>query len=247
MNTTRFLTVLGLLLGGATAGQATIIGFGQLGSSNTAVPSNLGSNAVADGNGYVVTNGTTPNISLTWDADWDIHTSTWFNDLEFHNDGGGIWDNEGNNNPRIGQLDFGSHNIVFGADPGYSLVLVSFDFAHTNEQTNNNPGNTYTTEWRVSLLDSSSTEVWGQDVIFNDGQVYTISPNFVGAAGASYMLLFQRRAEFGTDAAGGSLTYNSNGRHGIDNLTFQQRAVPEPGAVALLSLAGAAFLRRRRQ
>lgn len=247
MTTSRYLTVLGLLLGSVTASQATIIGFGQLGGNNATVPVNLGSHAVADGNGYVVTNGITPNISLTWDADWDIHTSTWFVDIEMTTDGGGAWDNDGPNAPRIGQLDFGSHKIAFGADAGYALVLLSFDFAHTNEQTQNNQGNTYTTEWRVSLTDSTASVVWGQDVTFTNGQVHTLTPNFVGIPGEGYTLSFERRSEGGINGAGASVTYNSNGRHAIDNLSFVQQPVPEPGAITLLGLAGAAFVRRRRK
>ncbi|MFI4861338.1 MAG: PEP-CTERM sorting domain-containing protein [Phycisphaerales bacterium JB063] len=36
------------------------------------------------------------------------------------------------------------------------------------------------------------------------------------------------------------------GRHGVDNLSFGQTDVPEPGSLALLGLGGLAILRRRR-
>ena len=121
------LGVWGAVLSLAGVCQATIVGFGQLGGNNTTVPAALGSNAVADGNGYVVSNGTTPNVALTWDSDWDIHTSNFFAPLEGQTVGGGDWDNQGNI-PRIGQLDFGTHTIVFAADAGYAVVLNSFDF-----------------------------------------------------------------------------------------------------------------------
>lgn len=227
MKNNRSLLTLAILLGAASLGHATVIGFGQLGGNNTTVPSGLGSNATADGNGFVVTNGATPNISLTWDGGWDIHTSAFFADIENQTVGGGAWDNEGSI-PRIGQLDFGTHTIVLSADPGYALVLNSFDFGHTAETAG-------TTEWNLSLTDSGLNEVWQQTVNFTNGQVVTVTPNFTGALGESYTLTFNRTAE----------SYGSNGRHGLDNLSFNQ--VPEPGAVGLLGLAGAAALLRRRK
>jgi len=72
--------IFGSLIWMADLSPATIIGCGQSDSLNTTVSASLGSNALANGNGFVVTNGTTPNISVTWDAQWDIHTSTFFTD-----------------------------------------------------------------------------------------------------------------------------------------------------------------------
>lgn len=236
MNTSRFLMALGLALGSAAASQATIIGFGQIGGNNTNIenlPSPhvnpFASRAAAAGSGFVVTNGATPNIALTWSNDWDVHTSTQFAPLENKTVGGGDWDNEGNV-PRVGQLDVGSQNIVFASDPGYSLVLNSFDFGHTAETAG-------TTVWNLTLADASSSVVWSQAVTFVNGAVETIAPAFTGTPGGTYTLAFSRTSE----------TYNSNGRHGIDNLSFNQVAVPEPGAIAMLSLAGMAFVSRRRK
>ncbi len=223
------ILALGILLGAATIGNATIIGFGQLGGNNTTVPAALGSNATADGNGFVVSNGATPNIALTWDANWDIHTSNFFADLENLTVGGGDWDNQGSI-PRIGQLDFGTHTIVLSADPGYALVLNSFDFAHTSETAG-------TTNWDLTLEDSGSNVVWSQSVEFVNGLAVTVSPNFTGAFGESYTLRFNRTAS----------TYGSDGRHGLDNLSFNQIAIPEPGAAGLLGVAGLALLLRRRK
>lgn len=217
---------LALLLGASSLAHATVIGFGQLGGNNAVIATNLGSNAATDGNGYSVSNGATPNITLTW-SDWQIHTAAWFGPLEDMTVGGGAWDNEGGG-PRIGQLDFGSHTITFSADPGYAVVLNSFDFGHTAET----PGST---AWDLTLTDSSAAVVWSQSVNFENGQVFTISPNFVGESGESYTLTFTRTSQ----------TYGSDGRHGIDNLSFNQ--IPEPGSVALLGLAGAAALLRRRK
>lgn len=231
MKIDRVIITAGVLLGGLTAAQATNLGFGQLGGNNTTVPANYGSHATVDGNGVVVSlGGATPNIGLIWDANWDIHTSSFFSTIENTTVGGGAWDNEGNV-PRIGQLDFGTHTITLSADPGYALLLSSFDFGHTAETAGS-------TQWDLSLTKvSNSTIAWTQSVSFENGQAFTISPNFLGDAGESYLLTFNRT----------SSTYGSDGRHGIDNFSFSQVAVPEPSTAALLSVAGLAALLRRRQ
>jgi hypothetical protein len=218
---------LALLMGTTALGNATIIGFGQLGGNNTTIPASLGSNAIADGLGFVVTNGLTPNIGLVWDSLWDVHTSNFFAPLENLTIGGGSWDNEGNI-PRIAQLDIGTHTIGFTADPGFALVLNSFDFAHTAETAG-------TTDWNLSLTDSSLAIVWQTTVHFENGSAIMVAPNFTGALGESYTLHFDRTAS----------TYGSDGRHGIDNLSFTQ--VPEPAAFGLANLAGLAVLSRRRR
>ncbi|GAA5482709.1 PEP-CTERM sorting domain-containing protein [Haloferula sargassicola] len=237
MNRKPIVLTLGLIAGLAGTSQATVLGFGQIGGSNATVPSNYGSNAAADASGLVVTNGATPNLTLTWDAAWDIHTSHWFAGAESATVGGGDWDNEGGI-PRIGQLDEGVHSIAFGADPGYALVLNSFDFGLTNETIN------ATTSWTLTLTDGSSNVVWSQNVNFasaaaqnDDGDVQTITPNFTGNLGESYTLTFTRTAE----------SFGSNGRHALDNLSFNQTTVPEPASAALIGLGAVGLLRRRRR
>lgn len=223
------LCTLGILVGGLTVGHATNIGFGNLGPSNTTVPANLGSFVVSDGNGYSVSNGATPNIGLVWDAGWDIHTSNFFAPTENQFVGGGAWDNEGDV-PRVGQLDNNTHTIAFTADPGYALVLNSFDFGHSAETAG-------TTVWDLTLTDSLASTVWSQQVTFTNGQVYTISPGFTGADGASYTLTFNRV----------SGTYTTNGRLAIDNLSFNQVAIPEPGTITLGILGSGALIAFRRR
>ncbi|MDB6069122.1 MAG: proteinsorting protein [Verrucomicrobiales bacterium] len=216
-----------MLLGTASLGQATVIGFGQLGGNNTTVPGALGSNATADGNGFVVTNGVTPNIALVWDANWDIHTSVQFTNLEAQTVGGSAWDNEGAV-PRVGQLDLGTHTIDFNADNGFAVVMNSFDFAQTPETTG-------TTVWDVTLTNSAAAVVWSSLGLSLTNSVVTLSPNFTGAPGEDYRLTFNRTSE----------TYASNGRHGIDNLSFSQ--VPEASSATIAGLAGMALLLRRRR
>ena len=237
MTLTRYALAFGTLLGSSAVGNATIVGFGNLGGNNTTIPSGLASNATADGNGFVVSNGTTPNIAVTWDANWDIHTSVRFTGLENLTAGGGAWDNEGSV-PRIGQLDFGTHTINLTVDAGFALVLNSFDFGHTAETTG-------TTTWDFILRNSSNIVVWSSlSQVFNNtgtganvGILSTFTPNFTGTNGEDYVLTFNRTAE----------TYGSNGRHGIDNFSFNQVAVPEPGAASLVGLMGSILLFRRRK
>ncbi|HMO15150.1 MAG TPA: PEP-CTERM sorting domain-containing protein [Pirellulaceae bacterium] len=214
--------------------QTTTIGFGQLGPSNTTVPVNLGSNATVDGNGFIVSGGGTPGIALTWDHgrpsnEWDIHTSNFFAPLENQTVGGGAWDNEGGI-PRVGQLDFGLHTILFSADVDAALRLNSFDFAHTGETA------TGTTAWLLTLTDESLNTVWSQNVNFSNtlgGDVFTIAPNFTGLLGQDYLLTFERISQ----------SYASNGRHAIDNLSFSQ--VPEPSSIYLFGLMAIGMVCRR--
>ncbi|WP_425400260.1 PEP-CTERM sorting domain-containing protein [Aeoliella sp.] len=236
-----FLGVAGAVLAMANLSHATILGFGQIGGSNTTIPKDFGSNAAADANGLVVSNGATPNIALTWDIDgqdnngdansngWDIHTSDHFAEIENQTVGGGDWDNEGPDE-RIAQLDFDYHSIGFAADPGYALVLNSFDFGNTEETVDSST-------WDLSLTDSSDAVVWSQQVTLTnpDSDVMTITPNFTGELGESYTLILA--------GVGDPL----NGRHAIDNLSFNQ-AVPEPSTLSLVAigaLMGLGVCRRR--
>ena len=223
---------LGILACVAPASHATVLGFGQIGGSNTTIQANYGSNAAAANFGVDVSNGTTPNIALIWQDNWDIHQSSWFDELEGTTVGGGDWDNEAGT-ARVGQLDFDDHTIGFVADAGFALVLNSFDFGNTEETST-------TSVWNLTLTDESLNVVWSETVTLTNpnSDVVTVTPGFTGVLGQDYVLTF-------TGVSGGDGDGSpQNGRHGIDNLSFNQ--VPEPGSLALLGLGGLALLRRRR-
>ena len=216
----------------ASTSHATVVGFGQLGGSNTTVPGSLASNATVDGNGFTVSNGTTANIALTWSSNWDIHTSNFFTATEQKTVGGGDWDLD-SGNAKIGQLDGGNHTIAFAVDSGFKLVLNSFDFGHTDETAG-------TTAWDIVLTDSNAGVAWSTSLVMDNSvpadTTVTVDPNFTGVDGEDYTLTFNRTSQ----------SYSSNGRHALDNLSFNQAAVPEPGSLALLGLGGLLIARRRR-
>jgi len=234
MKRKHLITTAGILLSAATAANATIIGFGNLGGNNTTVPGTLGSFANVVGNGFVVTNGATPNISLTWDTIWDIHTSTNFGPIENQTIGGGDWDNEGSI-PRVGQLDTGNHTIIFGATPTWAVRINSFDFGLSGE----NPG-TRNSVWTVSLTGATAGLVWSQSVPLENSlgaSVLTLTPTYTPALNETYTLLFNRTADTGS--------VSTDGRMAIDNLSFNQ--IPEPSSMSLVGLFGVALLVRRRK
>jgi len=232
----RSLSIASLLMTSSGVSQATVIGFANLGGSNTDIASHLASNVTADGPGYTASNGTTPNIGLTWldtngtTNNWDVHTSTFFNPLENLTVGGTPWDIQADSptTARVAQLDTGSQKIVFTVDAGYALVLNSFDFAETAETSGH-------TSWDVTLTNSNSAVVWSTSVVFNNNALI-FAPQFTGVDGEDYTLTFNRTAQ----------DYNSDGRHALDNLSFNQVAVPESGAPFLIGLGGLAFMIRRR-
>jgi hypothetical protein len=76
--------------------------------------------------------------------------------------------------------------------------------------------------------------VWGETVTFAGGDVRTIMPNFTGVPGESYTLVFHRTES----------SYGSDGRHGIDNLSFNQTTTPIPELSTIaLGVLGAGVLR----
>ena len=230
------ILALGVVLGATSMGNATIIGFANTAGSNAKVPASLGSYAAAEGYDFTVSNGATPNIGVEFVFDdWDYHHSGHFAPIE-NLTMGGAWDNDGTD-PDIAQVEHNGAPIVFTADPGYALVLNSFDFGLSDETVGQ------TNDWTLSLTDSSSAVVWSTSItLLNEGSgdVRTIEPNFVGANGMAYTLTFDMTAE------GDGQSYGT-GRNALDNVSFNQIAVPEPTSVILIGLGVLGFVACRRR
>lgn len=136
------------------AGAATIL-TGDNGATNDAVATNHGSNAAG-----------TPNIALTWDANWDSYGG-WPNDA-----GNGVYQHDNAaGNPQT---------IDFAPDAGWNAVITSF------------VGNVWAgggdtqVDWTVTgsvsgLIDSGSTTV-------SNGSVATISVNAAGTGNETLTL-----------------------------------------------------------
>jgi len=228
----RSVGAAALLLGLASASNATIIGFANSFGNNTTIAADLGSFATADIGGVTVSNGATPNIGVAFDSGWDYHHSANFDVVEAHT-AAGAFDSDGD--PDVAQTDFGHHTIGFSVDSGYAFILGSFDFGLSRETVGSE------TDWTFTLTNSLNETVWTQSVTLingGSGDTRTIVPGFSGVDGEDYTLTFDLTAERGG-------TFGA-GRNAVDNLSFGQRVVPAPAALALLGMGGLVGLRRRR-
>ena len=222
------LSKFAIFLGAPGAVSATIIGFGGTQGSNASIDASndLWSYATVDVEGLTVANGATPNIAIAFDDGWDYHNIVHFTIVEEKTLDLEAYDTIGTD-PDIAQLD--GRDISFVVDPGFALVLNSFDFGLSSETATQ--GNT----WTISLTDSAGETVWSETVVFSNvatsgaGDVTTVRPNFTGLEGEDYLLHFNLDEELDGTTFGG-------GRNAIDNLSFNQiavaAAIPEVTQVA---------------
>jgi MYXO-CTERM domain-containing protein len=171
-----------------------------LANTNQAVPPDHGSNAPG-----------TPNITLSWDSDWDQYGG-WPNDP-----GDGVYQHDhGLNNP---------HTIVFTPEPGVKVVVNQLD---VNVWSG---GGETKVDWEVT--GTTSGTVGSGTWTTPDGAVTTNAINITGAGSESLTLNLVQ--------ASGASSYLA-----MDNLAFDQVAVPESSA-ALLGLVGLGALAARRR
>lgn len=148
-----------------SAGAATVL-TGDNGTTNDPVATNHGSNATG-----------TPNVTLTWDADWDSYAG-WPNDP-----GNGVYQHDN---------DAGSpHTIVFTPDAGWNVSITSF---LSNSWQG---GGDIAFDW--SVTGSSSGLIASGTETTSDGTTETI---VIGAAGTGNETL-----TLSIDQVGGTASY----------------------------------------
>lgn len=208
------LTVLFAVVG---ISRATTVGFVGAAATNAQIPTNYGSNAVADGTGWTTSDGTgaTPDVILDWTggtSDWEFHGAASFNNLESQT-AGGAWDKPVSGNA-IAQLQGAQDNpleINFSVPAGIVFVLNSLDIGNATDQSEAAYG------WNLRLVrDSDAVEVYTHSTpLFTAGQNESVAINFTGDPGEDYTLNFDR------NPAAGIMF-----RSGLDNLSFSQELAP---------------------
>ena len=226
MKKRNIVLTLALLLALATTSQATILTFDTGQANNADLSTSFASNLAADIAGANVSNGTTPDIGLTWAPSpdvWEVHGASTFDPIDPSNSGVDVVQldlNGGEANP----------TITFATAPSVGLQLNSLLIGNATDMSET------PNKWTITI----SKVVGGQQVFTHTtatlgaGDTEAVNFNgFTGDLGVDYVLEFD---DHGAD----------HPRGGIDNLSFNQ-VVPEPATMSLLAMGGLAILRRRRR
>lgn len=232
MNPLPFASLLAAALSLAAARGATVITFAG-GTTNNEILSTFGDN-VPDAGGVAGTNVTsgsgTPDIDLTWSASGSGSNVRW----EYYTDSvwtGGVAQL---NSAAVGNI----YSVKFAPQAGFAVRIDSFNFfsyyASSSAATATN--GQFSFDWAV-VRDADGVSVTsGTTGLFTGG---TASPaiviGYTPTDSGSYTLKLTRTGGLG-----------DNANIAVDNITFSQIAVPEPGAALLGVLGGVLLLRRRR-
>lgn len=217
-------SMLVALVGVAVTTQASILTFDGNGS-NVEITGGWGSNIAADGTGFNVSNGSTPNVALDWtvgaggtkEERWDFYTD-------------GEW-------AGVGQLnDFETgigHYLTLTADTGYGVILDSFVF-DDYAGYGNAAGNDFS--WALYEDDTAGSVIASGSTTTANGQNLTINTGMATSYGTVVLELVQN----------GIPANNWGDDQALDDISFTQEVIPEPAALGLLVLgsAGVLFMRR---
>ena len=221
-------SVASLIAMASTVAQASVLTFDTGQANNRDLSLTFGSNLSANIAGANISNGATPNIGLTWATGpdvWELHGASTFAHV---GDG------------RILQLDLRDDppnpTLTFDVDPGFSLQLNSLVIGHATDMTE--PASA----WTITISEVGGPQVFTHTTALLAGQnqdTEDVFFNFLGTSGTDYILEFDSGVlDNGDDVI--------HFRGGIDNLSFQQVAVPEPSTL-MLSALGIPFLLRCRR
>lgn len=148
----------------------------------------------------------------------------------------GVWQQYANWDGRTDSFQIETAvTIDFTPDAGFAATITSFDLDEWG-----GGGGDMTVNWSISggISGTLASGTWDDFNTANDagdaGGRSTVTPNVIGADGEVLTLSLTQ--------TGGDTTYLA-----MDNLAFDQVAIPEPSSVALLGLGGIALILRRRK
>lgn len=134
---------------------------------------------------------------------------------------------------KIAQLDVNGGEadptVTFSVAAGFQLQLNSLDIGNATDQTEPDYA------WTLTISEVGGSQVFTHTTAaLGAGDTEAVNFNFTGNAGVDYVLKFDD---------GGADEF----RTGIDNLSFNQIAVPEPSSATLLGLGVFSLMLRRKR
>lgn len=200
--------------------QATLLTFDTGQDNNADLSFTFASNLSADILGANISNGATPDIGLTW--------APLPNVLELH--GAVSFSSVGDG--KVLQMDLNGGEadptLTFAANSGFALQLNSLVIGHASDMTEPDHA------WTLTLSEDGGPQVFAHTTaLLGAADTETVNFNFTGTLGTDYVLKFD---DGGADHV----------RGGIDNLSFNQTAIPEPWSLTLSGLGMAILLGLRK-
>jgi hypothetical protein len=213
------LATVALCLVSATVSKATVLTFQGLGT-NTRIPQFYGYNVTEPAQGIEMGNGFTPNVVVDFFPNGDNGFQT-YNDPDW----------------QAAQLDgtpgTGSFDIIFTPEEGYGVKVNSFEF---DDYAQYEQGHTFS--WSLLGNDTELAGATGVVVPADTTTDPTGADNLVINTGMNSPF-------FGVVTLRIVPTAGDPYDRAIDDVNFDQVAVPEPAALAIVGLAATLLLGRR--